>query len=126
VVESKAVLLQGGVEGFFARMSEGRVADVVGESESFGELMIQVEGRSDGSRDLRYFERMGEAAPKMIAREVVGEAGEDLSLSSKTAEGPRVEDAGSVASEWSAIGMGGLRILATGKFRFIMYGDCGR
>ena len=43
VVEEEAVLAHGGVESFFSGVAEGRVADVVDQRESFGEIDVEAE-----------------------------------------------------------------------------------
>ena len=44
-----------------------------------------------------------------------GQAGEDLGFAGEAAEGAGVEDAGGVAGEGSAVGMGGLGVVAAGE-----------
>ncbi len=67
VVEAEAVLAQRGVEGFFAGVAEGRMADVVGEGEGLSELTVQAQSFGEGAGDLGYFERVGEPAAEMVA-----------------------------------------------------------
>jgi len=96
VVEAETVLTQSFIESFFAGVAEGRMADVVREGESFGELRVEAEGSGDGAGDLGDLESVGEPAAEVIGGELSGEAGEDLRLPRKTAEGASVEDSGSV------------------------------
>jgi hypothetical protein len=99
VVEAETVLTQSFIESFFAGVAEGRMADVVREGESFGELGVEAEGSGDGAGDLGDFEGVGEPAAEVIGGELSGEAGEDLRFSGKAAEGASVEDSGSVSRE---------------------------
>src|SRR6266478_6470216 len=76
VIEMAAVRLHQFIKLSFAGVTEGRMADVVDESEGFGKLGVQAQRGSDGARDLRDFERVRQAVAEMvgIAR------GEDLRL----------------------------------------------
>jgi hypothetical protein len=66
VIEKIAVLTHSGIQRFFTSMAERRVPDIVNQSERLDQVHIQSELSSDRARDLRYFERMGEAITKMI------------------------------------------------------------
>src|SRR5271169_404923 len=55
MVEEEAMLAHGGVECFFASVPEGRVADVVDQGESFGEIDVDTERSGDGAGDLGDF-----------------------------------------------------------------------
>lgn len=48
---------------------------------------------------------MGQAAAKVVAGRVAGQAREDLRLSSQAPKCPRMQNAGAVAGEWGAIRM---------------------
>ena len=115
VVEAEAVGLERGVEGFFAGVAKGRVADVVDQGEGFSELRIEAEGAGQGARDLGDFKRVGEAAAEVVAGRVAGQAGEDLGFAGEAAEGAGVQDAGGVAGKGSAVGMGRLGVDAAGQ-----------
>ena len=109
VVEDEAVLAHGGVESFFTGVAEGWVADVVDQSQGFGEIDVEAEGSGDGAGDLRDFEGVGEAVA-----EVVGvAAGEDLRLGFEAAEGAGVNDAVAVTLKVVAVGVLGLREAAS-------------
>jgi hypothetical protein len=103
VVESERVLVKGCVEGLFACVAEGRVADIVGECEGVGEFVVKAESGGDGAGDLGDFEGVGEAAAEVVAGQIAGDAGEDLSFSGEAAEGASVQDAGAVACERRSI-----------------------
>lgn len=99
VIETEAVVAERLVESFFSGMTKGRMADVVSESESFGEFLVEAESGGNGAGDLGDFECVGEAAAKVIAGEISSEPREDLSFSSKAAEGSCMKNAGPVARE---------------------------
>jgi hypothetical protein len=101
VIEAIAEGAHAFVESAFAGVAEGWMADVMNESEGFGEIRIEIERRGDGASDLRYFKRVREAVAEMI-----GEArGENLRLRFETAEGARVDHAVAIARVIVAIGM---------------------
>ncbi len=76
VVEAQAVLLQALVEGAFAGVAEGRVADVVDECEGFGEVFVEAYGSGNIAGDLDDLDGVGEAAAEVVG----GARGEDLCL----------------------------------------------
>src|SRR5579875_4079205 len=84
-------------------MAEGRMANIVDQSQSLDQIGVEAEGCGNGAADLRDFESMREAIAKMI-----GEArGEDLRFGFEAAEGARMNDAIAVACIVVAIGMRG-------------------
>ncbi len=90
-------------ERFLAGVAEGRMADVVDQSQGLGEIDVEAQRSGDGAGDLRDFEGVGEAVA-----EVVGvAAGEDLRLGFQAAESAGVNDAVAVALEIVAVGMRG-------------------
>ena len=101
VVEAVAVFAHALVELLFAGVTEGRVADIVDQRESFDEIGIELQSAGDGAGDLRDFERVGEAIAKMIgvAR------GEDLRFGFQAAERARMDYAIAVAGVIVAVGM---------------------
>ena len=62
-----AKILHTGVQRLFARMAEGGVAKIMGESQRFCQILIQMQGAGNGTRDLRHFDRMGESGSEMVA-----------------------------------------------------------
>src|SRR6267143_2548939 len=114
VVEKTAVRAHQLVELSLAGMAEWRMADVVDESERFGELSVQAQRGSNGARDLRDFKRV-----RQPVAEVVGIArGENLRLRFESPESSRVNDAIAVARVNAAVGMLRLRVAPpTGVFR---------
>ncbi len=115
VIEAEAEGANAVVQGFFAGVTEGRVAYVVGQGQGFSEFGIEAESAGEGAGDLGDLQGVGEAAAEMVRRGIAGQAGEDLGLAGQAAEGARVEDAGGVAGEGRAIGMRGLGVRATGQ-----------
>src|SRR5213082_3326252 len=71
------------------------MAEVVGEAQSFGEVLIEAECPGDGAADLRHFDAVREAHSKMVA---VG-GNEHLGFVPETAERDRVDDPVAVALE---------------------------
>src|SRR5215472_9101179 len=56
-----------GVERFFAGMAEWGMPKVVGESERFGQILVETERSADRARNLCYLETMGQPGAVMIA-----------------------------------------------------------
>ena len=106
VVVEAAIRLHHIVQRGLARMAEGRVADIVGERQRFGEILVQPEQAGGGARDLADFQRMGQARAVMIA--FMGD--ENLRLLLQAAEGVGVDDAVAVALEIGARGARRLRM----------------
>src|SRR5207244_9136802 len=79
-------------------MAERRMAEVVGEAQRLGEVLVEAEGARHAPADLRDFDRMSQAHPEMVA--VGGD--ENLSLVAQAAEGDAVDDPVAVALEYVA------------------------
>jgi hypothetical protein len=102
-------------------VAEGRVADVVDESEGFGEVFVEAKDGGGGAGDLGDLDGVSEAAA-----EVIGDAaGEDLSFACEPTEGTRLHDPLAVTLEgrarW-AIGRG-KDTLQERYLRFAGYGQ---
>src|SRR5215468_6047267 len=82
-----------GVERFFAGMAEWGVPEIVGESERFGQILVETERSTDRPRNLRYLETMGQPGPVMIALVI----DEYLRLMGQPAKRSGVNDAIAVA-----------------------------
>ncbi len=67
VVLEAAVFLHRGVEPLLARVAERRMAEVVGERQRLGEVLVQLERARQAARELRDFQRMGEPRAVMVA-----------------------------------------------------------
>lgn len=111
VVEAGTVSAHQLIQLAFAGVAERRVTDVVDKGKSFGEFGIAAESAGDGAGNLRDFERMREAIPKMI-----GIAhGEDLRLGFQAAKGPGMNDAIAIAGVFASVGMLGFREAAVAR-----------
>src|SRR5205807_8854367 len=66
VVESAAMTLEAAVERALTRVRKGRVADVVNQRKRLRQIFVDAKRCGDGPGDLRYLNRVGEAAAKMI------------------------------------------------------------
>ena len=108
MVEEETMRAHDAVERLLAGVAERRMSHIVRQSEGFGEVDIQAERASDGARDLRDFNGVGEAITKVIRVA----AGEDLRLIAEAPECARMNDAIAVALEVVAERMRRLRIAA--------------
>jgi hypothetical protein len=115
VVEAQAILPEGGIESLFTGMSEWRMAYIVCQSEGLGKFRIEAQVYGKGSSDLRNFQRVGEAAAKVIGCSFRRQAGEDLCFAGQAAKCARVEYPCGVAREGSAIKMRRLKIRAANQ-----------
>ena len=74
-------------------MAERRVAEIVGERQRLGEVLVEPQRAGDRAGDLRDFEAVGEPRAVMVALVI----DEHLRLVVEPAEGGRVQDAVAVA-----------------------------
>ncbi|MNL26541.1 hypothetical protein D3C87_1480700 [compost metagenome] len=88
----------GTVQGPFAGMAKGRVAQIVTQGHGLGEVFIQAQRAGDGPGDLAHFQRVGEAIAKVPA--LVGQ--KDLCLVLQAPESGGMDDAVAVALEFGA------------------------
>ena len=123
VIEAEPVTAQSFVECLFAGVAKGRMAYVVSERQGLGEFVVEAECGGDGTGDLRDFECVRQAAAEVIARVVAGKSREDLGLSGKTAEGARMQDAGTVASEGGPVGMFRVGVLPRRELSLALHSD---
>jgi hypothetical protein len=84
-----------GLQRVLPRMSEGRMANIVGEAERFSKILVQRQRPGQRSPNLRDFQAVGEANPKVIA---VGRD-EDLCLVAEAPERDGMDDPIAVALE---------------------------
>src|SRR5262249_19659157 len=101
MIEAGAVGAHKFVELALAGVAEGRMPDVMDESESFGEFAVEAEGGGNGARDLGDFESVGEAVAKVVGVT----RREDLGLGFEAAKSSRVDDAVAIASVFGAVRM---------------------
>ena len=78
-----------------AGMAERRMAEVVGEAQGLGQILVEPERPGDRAADLRDFDAVRQPDPEMIA---VGRD-EHLGLVAQAAEGDRMDDPVAVALE---------------------------
>ncbi len=95
IVVEPAGVGERGRQRILAGMAERRMAEVVGEAQSLGQIFVEAERAGHRPADLRDFEAVGQAHPEMVA--VGGD--EHLGLVAEAAEGDRVDDAVAVALE---------------------------
>ena len=93
VVIEAAEIQSRGVQRFFAGMAERRVAEIVGERQGFGEILVQRQNARETARDLRHLQRMRQPRAVIVAFVLH----EDLRLVLEPAEGGGVDDAIAVA-----------------------------
>src|SRR3546814_1242214 len=93
VVIEAAVRRHCGLQRILARVTEGRVADVVREAQGFGQILVEPERARDTAADLRDLDAVGQPDAIMLA---VGRD-EHLRLVAQAAEGDRMDDAVAVA-----------------------------
>ena len=122
VIEAQPVSAEALVEGAFAGMSEGWMADIVGQSKRLSECGVEAECLRGGACDLRNLKSVREPAARMVTWQLAGNTAEDLGFACQPAEGTRVKDAGAIACEGSSIGMGRLRIAALAERPDLGYG----
>src|SRR5438128_1918903 len=82
VVEASAVITKAAIQRTLSRMTEGRMPDIVHQSEGFSKICVQPKRRRSGTRDLCHLDGMGQPTAKVIGRP----AGEDLRLPGKASE----------------------------------------
>ncbi len=95
VVVEAAEVGEAGVERTLARMPERRMAEVVGERQRLGQILVEPERARERPGDLRDFERVGQAGAVMVA--LVEH--EHLGLVLEPAERGRMDDAVGIAPE---------------------------
>ena len=95
IVVEPAGIAQRGAQRILAGMAERRMAEVMGEAQRLGQVLVEPERAGDRAADLRDLQAVGQPDPVMIA---VGRD-EDLRLVAQAAEGDRVDDPVAVALE---------------------------
>src|SRR5690348_18129997 len=89
------------------------MAEVVCERERFREVLIEAESAGERARDLYDFQRMGEPRPVVVALVI----DEHLRLMREAAEGGRMDDSVTIATEVVAGGAGRLAEPASAALR---------
>ncbi len=83
------------IERALAGMAERRMAEIVGERQRLGQVLVEPERAGERAGDLRDFQRVGQPGAEMVA--LVED--EDLGLVGQPAEGGRMDDAVAIAAE---------------------------
>jgi hypothetical protein len=97
-------------------MTEGWMADVVGQGEGLSEIGVQAQGGGHGSRDLRHFKGVCEAAAEVVSGVIAGKPGEHLRFARQPPEGPRVQNARTIPGKWCTVSVRPLAMLAMREF----------
>ena len=95
VVEAKTVALEALIESALAGVAEGRVADVVDQGKSLGEVFVQAEAAGNLAGNLHDLDGVRKARTEVVG----GAAGKDLRLAGEAAKGARLNDTLAVALE---------------------------
>jgi hypothetical protein len=96
------------IQRILARMAEGRVSKVMGQTDGLGQFFVQVQRAGGGARYLRDLERMGQPSSVEIAFVV----DEDLGLVDQSTKRGGMHDAIAIALKFGSILRGRLRIAA--------------
>ena len=94
------------VQGFLAGMAERGMAEIVGQRQGLGQILVEAQRPADRARDLRHFEAVGQPGAVMVALVV----DKDLRLVDQPAKRGRMDDAVAVALKRRAHRMLGLRM----------------
>ena len=92
---SKPPKRQAGVERALAGMAERRMAEVMGQRQRLGEVLVEAERAGERPGDLGHFQRMGQPGAVVVA--LVEH--EDLGLVLQPAERGRMDDPVAIAPE---------------------------
>ena len=95
-----AEVRQAGVERAFAGMAERRVAEVVGQRQRLGQILVEAERAGQRPGDLGHFQGVGQPGPVVVALM----EHEDLCLVLEAAERGRMDDPVGIAPERVAAG----------------------
>ena len=101
MIERSASQLHLAIEFFLPGVAKWRMADVVRQRQSLGQIVIQSKKGSYRSRHLRHFHRVGQTVTEMVR----DPGREDLGLVFQTAKRSGMHDAIAVSLEVIAIGM---------------------
>ncbi len=95
-----------GIEGLLAGMAERGMAEIVGQRQCFGQILVEAESTADRACDLGHLEAVGEPRPVVVALVV----DKDLRLMGQPAESRAMNDAVAVALKCRPHRMLGLRM----------------
>ena len=111
VVLEAAVGLHAGVQCVLPGMAERGVAEVVGQADRLGEILVDAQGAGDGTGDLTDFQRMSQPGAEQIALVI----DEDLGLVFQAPERGAVDDAVAVTLVLAAAGRRRLRVASAAR-----------
>ena len=116
VVKRRALEAHLLVQSRLPGMAEGRMAEIVGQSQHLDQFHIQFERRYDRARDLGDLDGVCQPGPAMVRVR----QGRDLRLTGQAPERPRMDHAVAVVLVQPAIGIGvrGLCVLAQQRLLF--------
>jgi len=100
------------IEFFFAGMCERRMADIVGQSQDFRQVLLQPQRDRNGARELSDLNRMGQTVSEVI----VEARTEHLGFVFQAPECTRVDDSVAISREVVSVRMRKLRITASAAF----------
>ncbi len=100
IVVEAAGARHGGVQSALAGMAERRMAEIMGERERLGQVLVDCEGTRESAGDLRDFQAVSKTGAIVIALVI----DEDLGLVVEPPEGGGMQDAVAVAGEGGARG----------------------
>src|SRR5918995_3391947 len=120
IVLEATVLTHAAIERVLPGMTERRVAEIVSETNSLGQRLIQVQSAGDGPGDLRYFYRMCHARAIKIPFMIY----EHLRLVDKATKGIGMNDAIPVALKFRA--EFGFRLVVSAPARAVFVDGVGR
>ena len=95
IVVEAAVILDAGVERALAGVAERRMAEIVRQRQSLGEVLVEAERAGQRPGDLDHFQRVGQPGAVMVAFVV----DEDLRLVRQAPERGGMDDAVAIAAE---------------------------
>ena len=112
---AKALLIMGEVRGIallhslLTRVTEGRVPEVMTQSNGLAKVLVEAKRAADDTRDLRHLKRVRQARAVM---RIIG-CKKDLRFSHETAEGFGMNDSVAVSLKFGAVVTWGVRIFAS-------------
>ena len=98
VVIEPAVRFEGRIQCIFSGVAEGRMANIMGQAQRLGQVLVQPQGPGNHAADLRHFQAVGQPDAVMIA--IRGD--KDLGLVAQAAKGDRMDDPITVTLEFAA------------------------
>src|SRR6185295_3883119 len=111
VVLKAAVRPHAGVQRILPGVAEWGVAEVVGERDRFGQILVEIQSARDRTRELRHLQAVGQAGAEKVPLVV----DEYLGLVFEAAEGGGVDDAIAIALVFAPAARRGLAVAAPAR-----------